>query len=154
MLNHFDDDDMMASLAEVDAVLREGGRGVGGALKQSAFDSDEAAIIPFNLSVTEGLSLAHDEDSEEGLFDLTPPVLETLKDECSSYIDNLEHTLINTFSNTNRKLSRRLRETSSIPLSFLYMRSIQAALKQTGHLDLQREKRILFNLQELCEPGE
>ena len=95
-----------------------------------------------------------EEESEENLFDVTPDMLGTLKNECGSYIDNLEHTLSSTFQADNKKLARRLNETSTIPLAFLYMRALQAALKETGHLDVQREKRILFNLRDLYEVTE
>ena len=81
-------------------------------------------------------------------------MLHDLKEECGSYIDNLEQTLSDTFRRENRKLTSRLADTAEIPLSFLYLRTLQAALKETGHLDVQREKSILFNLQDLYEVGE
>ncbi|KAJ9464509.1 hypothetical protein DIPPA_24764 [Diplonema papillatum] len=146
-------DNIMEDLHRVDGVLRERGGRAMGDLASSDFNIDEPPIIPFNLTATQGVSLQQD-DGEEELFDISQDMLNGLKEECGGYIDNLEHSLASCFRRENSKTRRRLKETSNIPLSFLYMRTIQAALKQTGQLNIQREKRILFNLQDLFEINE
>eukprot|EP01063_Lacrimia_lanifica_P017089 TRINITY_DN2379_c1_g3_i1.p1 TRINITY_DN2379_c1_g3~~TRINITY_DN2379_c1_g3_i1.p1 ORF type:complete len:180 (+),score=85.03 TRINITY_DN2379_c1_g3_i1:60-542(+) len=148
-----DEDDIIVDITRADRALRE--RGVVSNAVSEGFQFEEPSIIPFNLTATQGVSLSQeDTEEEEALFDMTPPMLTQLKEECGTYMTGLEHALADSFSNENQKLARRLKETKTIPLTFLYMRTLQAALKETGHLDVQREKRILFNLQDLYETAE
>eukprot|EP01062_Namystynia_karyoxenos_P015542 TRINITY_DN15630_c0_g2_i2.p2 TRINITY_DN15630_c0_g2~~TRINITY_DN15630_c0_g2_i2.p2 ORF type:complete len:172 (+),score=85.85 TRINITY_DN15630_c0_g2_i2:78-593(+) len=143
---------LLADLAQAEQVLLAG-RGRAADVDVADFDPSQPPIIPFHLSAAQGVKVSDDPaaDADAKLFDLTPEAVAQIKEEAGDYINNLQSTLAAVHQHRDRKLRRRLRTTSQIPLTFLYLRTLQASLKLTDQLDVQRQKRILYNLQELFD---
>eukprot|EP00759_Apiculatamorpha_spiralis_P010637 PhF_6_TR17385/c0_g1_i1/m.26616 len=117
---------------------------------EGGFDPGQPSVIPFNLSLLSHKGIHTQSDTPE-LYDLAPEQMANLAQEVGEYVDNLEMSVRDVFADSNRKLYRRLQDTSSIPLSFLYMRLMQHSLKLTGECDPNREKVILHNLSTLLD---
>ena len=113
-------------------------------------------IYPMNVDVTAKLLQAVD-DPASGVHgsaptvNLSPDALLKLQLDVSDYIGMLDNTLRSMFTQPNARLAARIRETSDVPLTFLYFRTQQKMLKLTGDLSVQRERDLLAKLANILD---
>lgn len=141
----------------------------------SAPPASNAVIFPFNLELGRQLISAGDGAMMSGGHQSGPPMaryndsmpsaagpggptvdlnedqLTKLQLDVSDYVDSIDRTLRDMTALPNAKLSRRMRETADIPLTFLYFRTQQTMMKLTGTLNIQEERRLLQKLSSLLD---
>lgn len=117
-------------------------------------------IVPFNAEVTKQFLAGLGDDgghgpvpmaSGSGAMDLGTEKLTQLQLDTAEYVENLDSMLRHLYQQPNAKLSRRLRETSEVPLTFMYFRVQQQMLKMTGDLSIEKERQMLNKLALMLE---
>jgi hypothetical protein len=112
---------------------------------------------PMNLSLSDRLLKAVEEQQQDragyGMTGRPAPSLELgseslyrMQLDVNDYIDSLDARLRGLVQNPNAALAKRLRDTSSVPLSFMYFRLQQKMLRLSGDLSVERERAMLNKL--------
>ena len=109
-----------------------------------SFTMDPPAIIPFNFEIGKQLL-----SKGEATLDRAQ-VLE-VQAGLHDYVANLDHVLRTLFVADNAKVARRKKQTSNVPVSFLYFRVQQQLLALANEQTLQKEKDMLSNLASLLD---
>jgi hypothetical protein len=113
-------------------------------------------IYPMNLTATERLMSQVEQNYEQASYgmgahtapsvDLGSESLYRLQLDVNDYIENLDARMRHVVQAPNAALAKRMRETSNVPLSFLYFRLQQRMMKLSGDLTADRERVMLNRL--------